>query len=117
MSIWFVSNDLMFGSRLATTVQRFDLPLHTLAPKTLDPTKFPEPAPRLVILDLNVIGPQLEAWMTALQSLTPPPQTIAFGPHVQKDLLAEAERLGCSQVMPRSQFHAQMEKLLMGFVD
>lgn len=60
----------------------------------------------LVVVDLSRPGV-----LEALAQLGDVP-TIGFGSHVDRDLLAAATAAGCDQVLPRSQFFAELRELL-----
>jgi CheY-like chemotaxis protein len=68
--------------------------------------------PRLIIVDLS--HPQLDPCrvMSSLQSCVGADvKTMAFGPHVHKELLAAAAAAGFGVVMSRGQFHAEMAEI------
>ncbi len=59
----------------------------------------------LVVVDLGRPGvPDVLAEVDA--------KVIGFGSHVDRDLLAAAEAAGCDEVLPRSRFFTQLNKLL-----
>lgn len=66
------------------------------------------------LIDLaSLEAPQICSAVSALrEKLGPTTRMVAFGPHVQESRLAEAEKAGCSPVLSRGQFHAQLPKLL-----
>jgi CheY-like chemotaxis protein len=67
----------------------------------------------LVLVDLTTPGLDLESLMRELQRLELPPKTLlAFGPHVQKERLAQARQAGCDQVYPRSEFFKRLADIL-----
>ena len=70
---------------------------------------------KLVVLDLNVAGLNLGELVLRLKQLPTSPTVAAFGPHVQEGRLAAAAEAGCDLVMPRGQFHAQVDEILRQF--
>ncbi len=72
--------------------------------------RLPQVDPALVILDLVTVGAQVEALVRA--SKQSGSRIIAFGPHVQKDLLANAERAGCDAVYRNSKFKMDTEAII-----
>jgi hypothetical protein len=70
-------------------------------------------SPQLLIVDLSHPGIDLAALMDQLRPvLSPTTATLAFGPHVHKDLLAAATAAGFGSVISRGQFHANMVMIL-----
>lgn len=66
---------------------------------------------QLILIDLNL--PNLD-W-EILASIHHPDSnlvSIAFGPHVDTERLEKAKAVGCTQVLPRSIFSAQLPQLL-----
>ena len=66
---------------------------------------------RLVLIDLSAEGDPLDAirrsWGDAAS-----PRIVAFGPHVEADLLAAAREAGASEVLARSAFSKRLPALL-----
>jgi hypothetical protein len=62
-----------------------------------------------VIVDLDNPGLDLEVLMTALREIAPAPRVVAYGPHVNAELLRAARLAGCDLVLPRSKFVEQLE--------
>lgn len=67
--------------------------------------------PQLLIIDLNQPGMNWEQLTETLQN-HPKLSSIAYGPHVDTDKLQQARDAGCDQVLPRSQFSANLPQLL-----
>lgn len=112
MTALFVSGDLMFGSQLSFAAQRVGVRLLTAANLAALPDKLAGETPRLALVDLHAAGADLAEIVGLLKRLQPPPTVIAFGPHVQESLLAQAQSLGCDRVLTRGQFHQQMNSIL-----
>ncbi len=72
--------------------------------------RLPLVLPALVILDLASVGANVDAVVRA--SKQGGSRTVAFGPHVQKELLAGAERAGCDAVYPNSKFKMDTEAII-----
>lgn len=67
----------------------------------------------LVLIDLAQPGLDVEQVVTEVRRLPPPTRTIvAFGPHVQADLLARAREAGCDEVLTRGEFNKRMAAVL-----
>jgi DNA-binding NarL/FixJ family response regulator len=108
-----VSADLMFASRVRAAAERVDVTVESALGVDALWEKVVNGSPPLVILDLSAPGLRAEAIVPKLRELKPAPETIiAFGPHVQEELLRGAEKAGCDVVLSRGQFNAQMDALL-----
>ena len=118
-TVLFLSGDLMFASRVRGAAERAGLAFrlsgtlpdgHPGPEQPPDQPRFPD-RPRFVVLDLATRGTlvsELVEW-AAMQS--PPPQVIAYGPHVQVERLRAAREAGIERVMTRSQFDSQLTML------
>lgn len=113
MSVALLTTDLMQSSQVSGAAQRVGTQLRVFsAADALCSALAAEPA-RLVVIDLSLPGLDVPALMARLQQLPAgPPRTLAFGPHVHRDRLAQAREAGCQQVVSRGQFHAEMDGLL-----
>ncbi len=65
-----------------------------------------------VIIDLTTPELPLSDLLSAIPEKILSCNTIAFGPHVEKEKLEEAESGGCAAVLTRSQFSAELPALL-----
>ena len=102
--------DLIFYSRVAATAQAAGLTVR----QSKTPTAVMELArldpPGGVILDLHHEGLDLPRFLAEVQEVCPVmPRTVAFGSHVQAEVLRAARHAGCDLVLPRSQFVKELE--------
>jgi CheY-like chemotaxis protein len=100
-----LSDDLIFTSRITGTAQTLGL---TVKPArdtvSLQALAKQEPPP-CVIVDLANPGldiVELIEWLK--DNCQPRPRVIAYGSHVQTDVLKRARQAGCDDVLPRSKF-------------
>ena len=103
-------DDLFFQMKLAETAKH----LHVEVKVASNPAallQLMDPLPNLVIVDLNARNAPLEA-VQQLREQQPTLPVIGFLSHVQTDLAAQAKAAGFQQVMPRSQFTAQLPQIL-----
>ncbi len=114
MSAVLVSSDMMVSSRLSNTAQRANVPL-TIALSAGDLTSQLSGQTRLVIVDLTQPGLNIVEAVSAVRTIAPAAKILAFGPHVDEELLAEASAAGCDLVLSNGQFHREQESLLMQF--
>ena len=112
MSIVLLSGDLMCSSRVAAAASQLGLPCATamsvaaLDGRLVDGT-------RLVLIDLSTMGVVPSTLVPKIRTALPArPQIVAFGPHVQGELLEEAETSGCDVVVSRGEFFARLPELL-----
>src|SRR5262245_679246 len=120
MLIAFLTNDLLFTSRVAGVAAQVGAGLETAQSidRLLTHIESSSQSPIFVLLDLNSTGVEPAAIVPRLKSLpTAPRAIIAFGPHVHEAKLADARAAGCDLVLTRGQFDAQMRSLLMSFVE
>ena len=103
-------DDLFFQMKVAETAKHVgvELKVATTADALLD---LLQPPPRLVIVDLNFRNQPLLA-VEKLRAMQPELPVVAFLSHVQRDLAAQAQRAGCSEVMPRSVFTHRLADIL-----
>jgi DNA-binding NarL/FixJ family response regulator len=70
-----------------------------------------EPAPKLVIVDLNSRSQPIAA-IQRLRAEKQGLRVVGFLSHVQTDLAAQARAAGCDEVMPRSVFTQNLAAIL-----
>ena len=70
-----------------------------------------EPAPKLVIVDLNARSQPIQA-IERVRAGKNAVRMVAFLSHVQTDLAAQARAAGCDEVMPRSSFTQDLAAIL-----
>jgi DNA-binding NarL/FixJ family response regulator len=103
-------DDLFFQMKLAETAKHLHVEVKVAAtPDAL--LQLMDPLPKFVIVDLNARNTPLEA-IEKLRAQQPTLPVIGFLSHVQTDLAAKAKAAGFQQVMPRSQFTANLPQIL-----
>ncbi len=108
----FLTADLMFSSRVLAAANTLGktLELVTSPDRLLDAST---PAGvSLVLIDLTTPGLELASVVPALLAKAPQAQVVAFGPHVDDDLLRAAMAAGCHAVLTRGQFFQTYTQLL-----
>ncbi|HOA72383.1 MAG TPA: hypothetical protein PL151_14535 [Phycisphaerae bacterium] len=119
-------SDLIFGTRIKSTADELGLPMSVV--RTAEAVESAAHAGlNVVIIDLSVEGiDPVDVIRRCKQAGRSPgdesvvgsddaaanPMVIAFGSHVQKDLLHAAEQAGADLVLPRSRFTAELPQLL-----
>jgi CheY-like chemotaxis protein len=103
-------DDLIFFSRIAGAARASGLSVRQAKAAGDLVALAKEHAPAGVIVDLQNPGLDLPALLTELKQACPAmPRVIAYGSHVQADVLRAARQAGCDRVMPRSQFAEELE--------
>ncbi|MGB2622475.1 MAG: response regulator [Candidatus Acidiferrum sp.] len=103
-------DDLFFQMKVAETAKHLGLELKVAANGDALLALL-EPAPDLVIVDLNGHSQPLAA-IERLRAANKDLKVVGFLSHVQRDLAAQAQAAGCSEVMPRSVFTQNLAAIL-----
>jgi CheY-like chemotaxis protein len=104
-----LSDDLIFTSRIVGTARALGLRL-TVERNSAGLVELARSnPPRCVILDLDNPGLDLQALVASLNTVLPRPRIVAYGPHVNAELLHNARSAGCDRVLPRSKFVESLE--------
>ncbi len=108
-------DDLFFQMKVAETAKHLGLELKVA--NTGDAfLGLLEPAPNLVIVDLNARSQPLAA-IERLRVAQKDLRVIGFLSHMQRDLAAQAQVAGCNEVMPRSAFTQNLAAILSSAKD
>ncbi len=103
-------DDLFFQMKVAETAKHLGLELRVAA--NADALMgLLEPAPKLVIVDLNARSLPLAA-IQRVRAAQKNLRVVGFLSHVQRDLAALAQAAGCDEVMPRSAFTENLAAIL-----
>jgi len=103
-------DDLIFFSRVAGSARAAGLSVRQVKSSADAITLAKQHAPGGVIVDLQNPGLDLLAFLAELKAACPvAPRIVAFGSHVEADVLKAARQAGCDRVMPRSQFAKELE--------
>jgi DNA-binding NarL/FixJ family response regulator len=103
-------DDLFFQMKVAETAKHLGVELK-VATTTDALLGLLQPLPQLVIVDLNSRSNPIQA-IEQLRAVQPHLPVIGFLSHVQRDLAAQAQTAGCSEVMPRSAFTQRLAEIL-----
>ena len=107
----FFGSDLMFSSQLLSAAAQLGKKL-AVAGSAADAAAKLSADCKLVIADLTLDGLDLAAVVAATRARAPAARVIAFGPHVDEQLLASAKASGADLVLSRGQFHREYTELL-----
>ena len=105
-----LGDDLIFFSRIAAEAHAAGL----TARQHRDPGTVTETArvnsSRVVLLDLTYPGLDVSKIVSDAAGL----RVVAYGPHVEAEMLRAARRAGCDLVLPRSKFVEELPAILKG---
>ena len=106
-----LSDDLVFFSRIAETARAAGLSVRQARTPVELVSLAGQYAPNGVIVDLQNPGLDLPSLLTQLRENCPAmPRVIAYGSHVETELLCAVRDAGCDRVLPRSQFVKELER-------
>ena len=105
----FFTSDLMFSSRVKPVAEEAGFDLRYPG---FEESSFDSPID-LVIFDLGYVsGTDITETLDRLKNIGHPlPKTVAYGPHVKKELLETAHQAGVDLVWTRGQFNQQFSVL------
>jgi DNA-binding NarL/FixJ family response regulator len=105
-------DDLFFQMKVAETAKQLGMELKVAGnPDSLAQLLETEPAPQLVIVDLNARSGALAA-IQRVRAGKSHVRVVGFLSHVQTELAAQARAAGCDEVMPRSSFTQNLAAIL-----
>jgi DNA-binding NarL/FixJ family response regulator len=108
-------DDLFFQMKIAETAKHLGLELQ-VATNGDALLKLLDPAPKLVIVDLNARSQPLAA-IERVRAAQKDLKVVGFLSHEQRELAAEAQAAGCNEVMPRSAFTENLAGILSAAKD
>lgn len=105
-------SDLFFTSKVGGTAEQLGIDaLTVMNPEAALSQLRENESLKGLILDLTVPGLDLESFLNEIPESVKS-RTIAFGPHVEKEILELAAKHGCAAVLPRSKFSAELPAIL-----
>ena len=112
-----VCDDLIFTSRVTATARAHGLLVTAVRTGADAIRRAAEASPCCVILDLHTIGADVAGVLSGLRTACPVmPRIVAYGSHVNKELLQAARDAGCDVVLSRGQFARDLETALPGWL-
>ena len=112
MSAVYLTNDLMFGSRVTGDAQKLGVTVEVAYSIEAALQKLDSEKTKLVFIDLGVSRDGLAELVARIRAGAPQAAIIAYGPHVHEELLQTATAAGCDQVLTQGQFNSTAGHLL-----
>ena len=106
-----ICQDLFFTSKVTGTAAGLGLRVDVVGDIQLALSRLATEPYRGILVDLSIPGLSISDLIDQLPAEDRPP-VIAFGAHVQADLLHAARKAGCDDALPRSKFSASLPELL-----
>lgn len=108
-------DDLFFQMKLAETAKQLGVEVK-VATNSDALMGLMDSAPKLVIVDLNARSQPLQAIEKVRQN-NKDVRVVGFLSHVQTQLAAQAQAVGCTEVLPRSSFTQNLAAILSASKD
>lgn len=108
-SIALLSRDLFFATKIRAAAAHLERPLRVLA----DAAELGGmESPGLVLIDLETPALDIDACVERARRHAGTAPLIAFGRHTHRELREKAKAAGCTEVLTRSEFVAQLSAIL-----
>lgn len=111
-----LSRDLIFTSKITGTASHLGTLVTVAGNLALAETLIRDWRPRVVFVDLAAGEWTSREVLERLIIASDATPFLAFGSHVDSERLEMARLAGCSQVMPRSKFSAQLPELIREYL-
>ena len=111
MKIAILTTDLMFSMRVVAAGKALGREVQVVAGVEQTAAKL-APEVELVFLDLVGCGAAPNVALAGVRQAAPRAQVVAFGPHVDEQLLAAAASAGCDKVISRGEFQKSYVQML-----
>jgi DNA-binding NarL/FixJ family response regulator len=110
-----IVSDLIFASRITGTAAKLGVECRTVLDEaTLTDVLKGDARPDVVFVDLHCDGVGGPAAIQAIKNKQPTTTVVAFGSHVEVELLQRARDAGADEVLPRSAFVQRLPEFLAG---
>ena len=110
----YLTADLMFSSRVLAAASTLGFKLDVCMSVARFHSELAAGDVRLVIFDLAMPGVAIAEAVAQARSAAPQARLVAYGPHVQVDMMRQALDAGCHDVLSRGEFQAAYPGLLSG---
>lgn len=108
-------NDFFFETRICDTARELNREVRCFSDADKIAELLSTENISLLLIDLSSMSNCLDE-LPRFRGLAPELTVIAFGSHVQIDLLKRAREAGCDSVMPRSRFTTELVNILQEYL-
>ena len=112
MSIIYLTNDLMFSSRVTGAAQAAGVEVRVVGSIAGLLESLSNEDLRLVLMDLTLSGLDPTTALPEIRGASTNVTVIAYGPHVHEQKLAAANDAGCDFVLSKGQFSSSIANLI-----
>ena len=111
--ILYFAADLLWGTRIKSTADALSIPCRPARTPEMLAARLADSDVRALIVDLETGEPGLDL-ITRLRAADPGRhvRVVAFGPHVEVEMLRRAREVGADEAMPRGAFDQRLPRLL-----
>ena len=113
--IGLITEDLFFAGKIKPLAESAGWSIE-FRPRTKAPWNWTR-TPKLIVIDLEIPGCQIETLVASLRETTPDVPILAFAGHALVDQLSAARRAGCDPVVTRGQLEGAVAQLLTQLAD
>ena len=107
-----LTSDLIFSTKVTGTARALGLEIAVAADVEKAAELCRGERPCCVFIDLGLPGLEITSVVSRLRSAAGTVPTVAYGSHVDTARLDDARVAGCTEVLPRSKFSAELPDLL-----
>ncbi len=113
-TVFALAADMIFGAKIRGAAQASGTPIMLARNAThlIDLVTAADPAPYLILLDLDTRGLDITSAIGSLRSAAPAASIVAFVSHVNASAIAQARDAGAHRVVARSAFSATLPAIL-----
>lgn len=109
--VLILCSDIMFSSQITGAARQLEYTFCTVLSTRQALAQLDDTIRQVLLVDLNQPSLNWEQ-LKSIHQEHPALISVAFGPHVDVEKLEAAREAGCSEVMPRSRFSAQLSQIL-----
>ncbi|GMV24493.1 MAG: hypothetical protein AMXMBFR58_05240 [Phycisphaerae bacterium] len=116
--VLYFATDLLWASRIKATADAIGVSCRPVRSVEMLEARLADSAPTAILVDLTT-PPVAMALIHRLRNPerdagVPRVRIVAFGPHVEKELLQQARDAGADEVLPRGALDRNLEEILLG---
>lgn len=110
--ILVVTQDVFFWGRIHGVAKALGVPVVRIGDEAAMEEAFRQGGVKRLLADLGAATVDVLAWAARWKAISPAPELVAYGSHVDAEALARAREAGFDKVMPNSRFDRELPELL-----